>query len=53
MDHILQTKLEKYFRKLNILKCVASGFRRGANETFALLELNGSYLLITKRRCVT
>jgi len=32
MDHILQTKLQKYFRKLkNILKCVTSSFRRGVN----------------------
>jgi len=52
MNHILQTKLQKYFRKLNILKCVTSGFRRDVNGTFALLELKGSYLLTTNRSCV-
>jgi hypothetical protein len=53
MDHILQTKAQKYFRKLKILKCVAPDFLRGVNGIFALLEFNGIYLLITKLRCVT
>jgi hypothetical protein len=53
MDHILQTKLQKYFRKFNILKSVTSGIRRDVNRIFALLEFNGSYLLTNNRRCVT
>jgi hypothetical protein len=51
MDHILQTKLQKYFRKLN--NCVTSGFRRGVNGISALLECNGSCLVTTNRRCLT